>query len=166
MTVDKSFIKINRVIDPAKSSFVARSLTVLDVDAKRVESRIDGAATIDLGDSSACVIDIECCIIDCSSCRDIPGEVVINPADFDEVGGFFFKVPAQAGTPEAPVYFLSKLEAKTAWKLSHESVKVPGRSLEARVLGIAAEVFKRDAMSKHGIAPTAPVIALVPKKAV
>lgn len=165
MAIDKPSRKANRVVNPTKSTFIARSLNVLDVDAKRIEDRLRGAAAFDPNDTGVCIIDIDCCIIDCSGCRDIPGEEVINPADFDEVSGFVFKVPAQANNPDAPVYFLSKLGAKTAWKLSHESVKVPGRTLEARVLGIAAEVFKGSAMSKHGIAPTAPIIALVPKKA-
>jgi hypothetical protein len=163
MATNKSVPKKAQVINPVKSSLIARSLTVLDLNVARIEERLQSARPLDPRDSAVCVIDVDCCIINCKTDRN-PGDQVINPGDILEVNGFVFKLPAQAGNADAPVYFLSKLGAKTAWKLSHESVKVPGRNLEGRVLGVAAEIFTRQALSKHGIAPTAPVIALVPKK--
>jgi hypothetical protein len=89
---------------------------------------------------------------------------VINPEIPAQVKGFVFKLPAQAKDENAPIYFFQEMDIKTAWTLSHKAMKVPGKYIEGRVVGVAAEIFTRSALAKHGIAATAPVIGLVPKK--
>jgi hypothetical protein len=148
--------------DPRKIERVVRSLNVLDIDVKRLDQRVARAKAIGVGDTAICIIDIECCIIDCSSCA-ANNEVVILPETPGRLKGFAFKLPRDAADRNAPVYYMPETDLRTAFRIGHKSVKVPGSLVEGRVLGLAGEVLTAAALESIGTAATAPVIALTPK---
>jgi hypothetical protein len=115
-------IKSRRRLKAAKITNLVRSLTVLDVDVSKLQERVAKGRVI--GDSSSCIIDITCCIIDCSKCRPDDIDIYSNPENVFE--GFLFRLPEQAKNPDAPVYYFAEMNARTAFKIGHRSVKVPG----------------------------------------
>lgn len=156
--------KTGRRLKPAKIPNLIRSLTVLDADVSKLDQRLAKGRLIGPpGDTHLCIIDITCCIIDCSKCRPDDMNIFINPEN--QLDGFIFKLPDQSGVPEAPVYYIPELSARTAFRMGHGSIKVPGNDIEARFVGLAGEVFGGRILTKHGIAPTASVIGLSPSKA-
>jgi hypothetical protein len=150
-----------RVFSANEIDGVVRSLTVVDIDVNRMKERIERLPGLNPGDDAICIIDVECCIIDCS-CRPGDGQVVINPATEGVLKEFLFKLPSEAQNPNAPVYYLPDVDLRTAFRLGHKSLKVPGKNIEARVLGVAGEMFDSRVISEQKIALTAPVIALIP----
>lgn len=148
--------------DPREIERVVRSLNVLDIDVSQLDERLSRGRAIDAGRAAICIIDIECCIIDCSNCAE-DQETVILPETPGRLKGFAFKVPRPGADPGAPVYYLPEIDLRAAFRMGHRAVRVPGRFVEGRVLGIAGEMFSASALAKTGTAPTAAVIALVPK---
>jgi len=155
-------------IVPEKIEGLVRNLTVVHADASKIASRVGRARKIGslggIGDTSVCVIDITCCIIDCSGCRPPDLEIFENPANV--LDGFLFRMPHQAEVVDAPVYYLPAMDARSALRLGHGSVKVPGGgAVDGKIIGLAGEFLDARALSKQGIAATATVIALAAKKA-
>jgi hypothetical protein len=152
-----------RRLEPQETVNLMRSLTLLEADVSSVADRVAQARPIAAGDSAVCIIDITCCIIDCSRCRADDRDIYVNPAN--QMRGFVFKLPDQAQSPDAPVYLVPELDAPTAFRMGHGSLRVPGDAVEARVLGLAGEILNPKTLAAQGIAATAPVIALSPTKA-
>jgi hypothetical protein len=138
-----------------------RDLTVVDVDVAKIGSRLSGGISLD--DSASCIIDITCCIIDCSKCRPDEIEIFENPAN--ELEGFAFRLKDQAGNPMAPLYYLPSIDARSAMRMGHGSVQIPGGKVAGKMIGLAGQFFDAARLKRQKVAPTAPVIALSAKKA-
>jgi len=149
-------------LDPRRIKRVVKSLTLVDMDVTKLEDRLPNSKIFD--DSALCIIDITCCIIDCTKCAPEGGEVISFPEAEGRIKGFAFKLPKESRNRNAPLYFVPELEVRDAFRMGHRALKVPGNFVEGRILGIAGEIFSEDILSKNAIAPTAPVIGLVPKR--
>lgn len=155
--------RISRIVKPERINQVVRSLNTVDIDVRKLEERITQGR--DLDTVSWCIIDISCCIIDCTKCSvENPGDIVINPGDMGTLKGFVFKVPEQAANPHAPLYYFPEVDLRDAFRIGHQSLKAPSQSLKTRHLGLAGEMFSTRILAERKIAPTAPVIAIIPKK--
>jgi hypothetical protein len=154
----------SRKIPASRIKGFVRDLSVIDVDVSKVQDRLSRARTGGvLGDSGMCIIDITCCIIDCSGCT--PGDIDIfsNPAN--KLDGILFRLRGDKGDLNAPVYFLPSVDARTAMRMGHGSVSIPGGKVAAKTLGLAGQFLEARALTVEKIAPTAPVIALTANKA-
>jgi hypothetical protein len=148
-------------IPAARIKGFVRDLSVVDVDIRKIDARLSGGISLDHG--SDCIIDITCCIIDCSDCS--PGDIQIfeNPAN--ELEGFAFRLKSQGGDPMAPLYYLPSMDARSAMRMGHGSVQIPGGKVAGKMIGLAGQFFDAAGLKKQKVAPTAPVIALSAKKA-
>ncbi len=153
---------IGRKLKPEKIKNVVSSLTPINIDVSKLAERLKGGTQIGGGDAGACVIDISCCIIDCSKCAPNDIDIYTDPAN--EMGGLIFRLPEEAKNHQAPVYYVPQMSARTAFRMSHGSLKVPGGKVKARLVGVAGDVFSKSMLTKNGIAPTASVIALTPAR--
>ncbi len=61
-------------------------------------------------------------------------QILVDPEDV--IQGLLFKLPRQAKNANAPVYYIPEMNARTAFRMGHSSIKIPGESIEGRVLGI------------------------------
>lgn len=153
-----------RELKAANIKNLVRSLTVVDTDVSSLRERLAKGKVISppgIGESF-CIIDITCCIIDCSKC--LPPDIDIYSNPENQFEGFVFKLKEQADNPDAPVYFIPSMDARTAFRMGHQGVKVPGGAVQAKSLGLAGELLSKKALTKNRIATTASVISLAPTR--
>lgn len=149
-------------LDARKIRNVMQSLTILDVDVSKLGERLHAARGQRIGgDAGACIIDITCCIIDCSRCSADDRTIYSNPANI--LDGFLFRLPAEQGNRYAPVYFVPQSNMAAAFRAGHRKLQVPDANIDAHLLGLAGDVLSSVNLEEHGIAATAPVVSLAPR---
>jgi hypothetical protein len=157
---------LSRSLKPTEVPGLVESITVVDLDISNLDARLTEAARIRASpgvvDPDFCVIVGTCCIIDCT-CRAAEMSIFEDPAN--KLQGFLFKMPSEVKNADAPIFYVPSLDAKTAFRVGHGALKIPGDKLVGRVLGLAGELFSGDTLRKQNISPTASVVALTPASA-
>jgi hypothetical protein len=72
-------------------------------------------------------------LLDCS-CTPPDAQIFEDPENI--LDGFLFKLPAQAHNPDAPVYYVPSVDARTAFRMGHTSQESPALKLKDEYLGL------------------------------